>query len=112
MPIRLNGAVVDERTLRAVAAFVLLYVGAWVVGAGIIAVDSAIVGAGLGPLDAIGASATALGNVGPGFGVTGPFGSFAPVGDASKLTMIALMFMGRLEIVPLVVLLTRHYWRL
>ena len=112
MPIRLNGAPVDDRTLRAIAAFVLLYVGAWAVGGGIIAIDSAIVGAGLGPLDSIGASATALGNVGPGFGATGPFGSFAPLGDVSKLTMTALMFLGRLEIIPVVVLLTRHYWRL
>jgi trk system potassium uptake protein TrkH len=112
MPIRLNGAAVDERTLRAVAAFILLYVGAWATGGAIIAIDSAIVGAGLGPLDSLTASATAIGNVGPGLGPTGPFGSFAPVGDASKLTMIALMFMGRLEIVPVVVLLTRHYWRL
>jgi trk system potassium uptake protein len=112
LPIRLNGAPVDERTLRAIAAFVLLYVGAWAVGGGIIAVDSAIVDAGLGPLDSIGASAAAIGNVGPGFGVTGPFGSYAPMGDVSKLTMIALMFMGRLEIVPVVVVLTRHYWRL
>lgn len=112
IPIRLNGAAVDERTLRAVAAFILLYVGAWAVGGGIIAVDSAIVGAGLGPLDSLGASATAIGNIGPGFGSTGPFGSFAPLGDASKLTMIALMFLGRLEIVPVAVLLTRHYWRL
>ena len=112
MPIRLNGAPVDERTLRAIAAFVLLYVGAWAVGGGIIAIDSAIVGAGLGPLDSMGASATALGNVGPGFGVNGPFGSFAPVGDVSKLTMIGLMFLGRLEIIPVVVLITRHYWRL
>ena len=112
MPIRLNSAPVDERTLRAIAAFILLYVGAWAVGAGIIAIDSAIVDAGLGPLDSIAASATAIGNVGPGFGVTGPFGSFAPLGDVSKLTMIALMYLGRLEIIPVVVLLTRHYWRL
>ncbi len=112
LPIRLNGAVVDERTLRAIAAFVLLYVGAWAVGGAIIAIDSAIVDAGLGPLDSLTASATALGNVGPGVGVTGPFGSFAPLGDVSKLTMIALMFLGRLEIIPVVVLLTRHYWRL
>ena len=112
MPIRLNGASVDERTLRAIAAFVLLYVGAWAVGGAVIAIDSAIVDAGLGPLDSLGASATAIGNVGPGFGITGPFGSFAPLGDVSKLTMIALMFLGRLEIVPVVVLLTRHYWRL
>jgi trk system potassium uptake protein len=112
MPIRLNGAPVDERTLRAIAAFVLLFVGAWVVGGGIIAIDSAIVDAGLGPLDSIGASAAAIGNIGPGFGITGPYGSYAPIGDVSKLTMIALMFLGRLEIVPVIVLLTRHYWRL
>jgi trk system potassium uptake protein TrkH len=112
LPIRLNGAPVDERTLRAVAAFILLYVGAWAVGGGIIAIDSAIVGAELTPLDSLGASATAIGNVGPGFGITGPFGSFAPLGDVSKLTMILLMFLGRLEIVPVVVLLSRHYWRL
>ena len=112
MPIRLNGAAVDERTLRALAAFILLYIGAWAVGGGIIAVDSAIVGADLSPLDSLGASATAIGNVGPGFGITGPFGSFAPLGDVSKLTMIGLMFLGRLEIIPVVVLLTRHYWRL
>ena len=71
-----------------------------------------IVGAGLNPIDSLGASATALGNIGPCFGVTGPFGSFAPLGYVSKLTMVALMFLGRLEIVPVVVLLTRHYWRL
>ena len=52
MPVRLNGAPVDERTLRAVAAFILLYVGAWAVGASVIAIDSAITGVGLGTLDA------------------------------------------------------------
>jgi trk system potassium uptake protein TrkH len=112
MPVRLNRAPVDERTLRAISAFILLYVGAWAVGASVIAIDSAITGAGLGTLDALGASATALGNIGPGFGITGPMGSFGTLGEASKITMIGLMFVGRLEIVPVVVLLTRHYWRL
>ncbi len=112
MPIRLNGRPVNERTLRAIAAFVLLYVGFWAVGAGIIAIDSAITKAGLGTLDALAVSATAIGNVGPGFGVTGPMGSFATVGDVSKITMIVLMWAGRLELVPVVVLVTRHYWRL
>jgi trk/ktr system potassium uptake protein len=112
MPIRLNGAPVDERTLRAVVAFVLLYVGAWVIGTGVIAIDSAVTGAGLGTLDAIGAAASALGNIGPGFGSVGPMGSYAGLGDASKLTLIGLMWAGRLEIIPVVVLLTRHYWRL
>jgi trk system potassium uptake protein TrkH len=39
-------------------------------------------------------------------------GSYAPIGDVSKITMILLMWVGRLEIVPVAVLLTRHYWRL
>ena len=112
MPIRLNGAPVDERTLRAIAAFILLYVGAWGVGASVIAIESALGNVPVGALDALAISATALGNVGPAFGVTGPFGSFAPLGDASKLTLIGLMWLGRLEIIPVVVLLTRHYWRL
>ena len=112
MPIRLNGTPVDERTVRAVAAFILLYVGFWAVGAAVIAIESAISGPTLGTLDAMGASATSLGNVGPGFGIAGPYGSFADYGEASKLTMIGLMWLGRLEIIPVVVLLTRHYWRL
>lgn len=112
MPIRLNGSPVDETTVRAIAAFVVLYIGAWVVGAAVLAIESAIAGTGLGTLDVIGTSASALGNVGPAFGVTGPLGSYAPLGDASKVTLIGLMWVGRLEIVPVAVLLTRHYWRL
>ncbi len=112
MPIRLNGAPVDERTIRAIAAFILLYVGFWAVGASVIAIDSAISGVGVGPLDALALSATTLGNVGPAFGLAGPYGSFAELGEVSKVTMIGLMWVGRLEIVPVVVLLTRHYWRL
>jgi trk system potassium uptake protein TrkH len=112
MPIRLNRSPVDERTLRAIAAFILLYVGFWAVGAAVIAIDSAITGVGLGTIDALGTSATTLGNIGPGFGLTGPMGSFAPLGDVSKITLIGLMWVGRLEIVPVVVLMTRHYWRL
>jgi trk system potassium uptake protein TrkH len=112
MPIRLNGTPVDERTIRAIAAFILLYVGFWALGGAVIAIDSAISDVGLGTLDSLTASATTLGNVGPAFGTAGPYGSFAGFGDVSKLTMIVLMWVGRLEIVPVVVLLTRHYWRL
>mgnify|MGYP001031263073 CR=1 FL=1 len=43
--------------------------------------------------------------------VGGPLGSFASYPDISKLTMAGLMWLGRLEIIPVVVVLTRHYWR-
>jgi trk/ktr system potassium uptake protein len=83
VPVRLNGASVDEGTLRAISSFVLLYIGFWAVGAAILAIDSAVTGAGLGTLDALGTSATALGNIGPGFGITGPMGSFASLASRS-----------------------------
>jgi trk system potassium uptake protein TrkH len=111
LPIRLNRVVVDERALRAVVVFVLLYVGCFALGALLIVLDSARAGVGLTAFDGIAASATALGNIGPGFGFAGPFGSFDPLSDVSKGIMMALMWLGRLEILPVAVLLTRSYWR-
>jgi trk system potassium uptake protein len=110
-PIRFNGAIVDERALRAVIVFVLLYVGVWAAGAGLIALDGAQAGTSVSAFDVIAASATTLGGVGPGFGFAGPMGSFEPFSDVSKGIMIVLMWLGRLEIIPVAVLLTRAYWR-
>ena len=110
-PIRLNDRVVDERTLRAVFAFVLLYVGLFAVGSLLIVADASRTGLDLRVIDAIAASAAMIGNVGPAFGPAGPMGSFDPFSDFSKGVMIVLMWLGRLEIIPVAVLLTRAYWR-
>ena len=48
---------------------------------------------------------------GPAFGFAGPMGSFEPFSDVSIGIMTGLMWLGRLEIVPVVALLTRAYWR-
>jgi len=110
-PVRLNRQVVDERTLRAVSSFILLYMGIFIVGAGLLAIDAARVGLELSVLEAVAAAATTLGNVGPGFGFAGPVGSFAPFSDFSTVVMTVLMWLGRLEVIPIVVLASRHYWR-
>ena len=110
-PVRLNRSPVDERTLRAVTSFILLYIGIFILGALVLAADAARVGLDLSVLEAIAASATTLGNVGPAVGFAGPVGSFQPFSDLSTGVMIGLMWLGRLEIIPIVVLLSRHYWR-
>jgi trk system potassium uptake protein TrkH len=38
-------------------------------------------------------------------------GSFEPFSDVSTLTLTALMYLGRLEIVPVLVLFTASHWR-
>ena len=111
VPIRLNSRVLDERTIRAATVFVLLYVGIFVLGAALIAVDTAFRGPDLRPIDAIAVAATTLGNVGPGLGIAGPLGTFEGFSDVSTVAMTILMWVGRLEVIPVVVLLTRRYWR-
>jgi trk system potassium uptake protein len=110
-PLRVNGIVVDERALRAVIVFVFLYLGVLVVGALAILVDCSLRGIPLGAFDAFAAAATTLGGVGPGLGFAGPMGSFAPFSDVSKVILTALMYLGRLEIIPVLVIFTRSHWR-
>jgi trk/ktr system potassium uptake protein len=110
-PVRVNRVAVDERTVRAVIAFVLLYVGIFVAGAVLLLLDAHRVDLGLSPFGALAASATTLGNVGPAFGFAGPMGSFEPFSNVSKTIMIGLMWIGRLEILPVIALFTRSYWR-
>lgn len=110
-PIRVNHVVIDERALRAIVVFAFLYVGAVAAGAFSILVDSAVTDVAVTPFQALAAAATTLGNIGPGFGFAGPMGSFDPFNELSKLTMIVLMWVGRIEIVPVLVLFTRSYWR-
>jgi trk/ktr system potassium uptake protein len=110
-PIRLNSIVVDERTLRAVGSFILLYIGIFIVGASLLAIEAARAGVELSVQDSIAAAAATLGNVGPGLGFAGPLGSYEPFSDLSSAILIGLMWLGRLEILPVVVLFTRSYWR-
>ncbi len=111
MPIRLNGQPVDERTLRAILAFVLLYIGIFIIGAALLAIDARFADVDIGLTEAIAASAGTLGNVGPGLGFAGPMGSYEPFSDFSTVVMALLMWVGRLEVLPVLVLLTRGYWR-
>ena len=110
-PIRLNRQIVEERTLQAVLAFVLIYVGLFAVGSLAIVVDAFRTDVGISPFEAMGAAAATLGNVGPAFGSAGPLGSYEGFSTFSKAVLIALMWMGRVEIIPIIVLFTRQYWR-
>jgi len=109
-PIRLNRITVDERALRSVVTFIALYVLLFGLGALALVVDQKLTSVEVGSFDAIGAAAACLGNVGPAFGFAGPFGSYAPFSDLSTGILTGLMWLGRLEIIPVAVLLTRNYW--
>src|SRR5918992_811081 len=109
--VMVSGAVLDEGTLRAIIVFLFLYVGVCVAGAVAILVDSSLQGLDLTAFQSLADSASLLGGAGPGLGFAGPMGSFEPFSDVSKLVLTAEMYLGRLEIVPVLVLFAGSYWR-
>ena len=69
-------------------------------------------GLGLDFVTSLSASATALGNVGPGLGdVIGPAGNFVPLPDAAKWALSFQMMLGRLELFTVLVLFRPEFWR-
>jgi trk system potassium uptake protein len=111
VPIRVGGAVVEERALRSAIVFVLLYLLTFALGALALLIDARAGGTELAVFDAIGASAACVGNVGAAFGFAGPFGSYEGFSDVSTVVLTGLMWLGRVEIIPIAVLLSRNYWR-
>ncbi|MDZ7702742.1 MAG: potassium transporter TrkG [Halobacteriales archaeon] len=110
-PVRLAGRSLDERAVRGIYGFTLLYFVIFFVGTGLVFLESARVGLSLSVLETMSAVAATLGNVGPGFGAVGPMNSYLAFSPGTKLFMALLMLAGRLELFPLLVLLTRSYWR-
>jgi trk system potassium uptake protein TrkH len=109
-PIRLGGRVIDEDAVDAIFGFTLLYFLVFAIASVLIALDASRAGLSLSVLEAASASLATIGNIGPGFGILGPFGSYLQFPTTSKLLMILLMWFGRLEIIPVFVLFTGAFW--
>ncbi len=105
VPLKLNGQVVAPRILTHIIIFLLLYLLLFVLG------SLALSFMGLDFLTAIGATATSLGNVGPGIGAVGPVDNFAWLPWAAKLFLAFLMLLGRLEIFTILVLFSPYFWK-
>lgn len=98
---------VEPRIVQGVVAFFVLYIGFFVVGA----VALGFMEPSLDLVSVGSASASAISNVGPALGAVGPASSYAMLGADSKALLSFLMLVGRLEIFPVVILLTHRWWR-
>lgn len=111
LPIRVSGRVVSEEIVRAVAIFAVLYVTIFAFGSIVLLWDVTRVGLNMGIIEAASAVATTLGNVGPGFGLIGPMSTYTQLPETSKVLLVFLMWAGRLELFPVIVLFARSYWK-
>ncbi len=107
LPLKLAGQSIRPQTAYAVVAFFFTYVALWLVGTLLLAAFDPV----LGPVDAAGASVSALSNMGPAFGVVGPTKHFGMLSDFSKVLLSLEMWIGRLEVFTVLLLLSRDTWR-
>jgi len=110
-PIRLSDEVIDEGALRGVFVFVLAFLSIFAVSTVVLFLDALRTGVDLTGLEAISVTIATLGNIGPGVGIVGPMNSFLPFSAPAKLYMVFLMWIGRLEILSVLIVLTPSYWR-
>ena len=60
----------------------------------------------------ISGAVSAIGNIGPGLGnIIGPLGSYDSLNDLSKIIITIDMYVGRLELIPFLVLFQKDLWR-
>ena len=103
--IRSNGQVTDEKIITNTNAYLAAYVIIMVVSVILISLD------GFSPTTNISAVFACFNNIGPGLEAVGPTCNFAGFSDVSKIVLILDMLAGRLEIFPILVLLSRRTWR-
>ncbi len=104
-PVRLGGRVIPPEVMRSITAFMFLYLLTF----GLSVTLLTIFGSDL--ITSITASIATLGNIGPGFGKVGPMLSYAPLPLASKIVLFLNMWIGRLEVMTVLVLLQPSVWK-
>lgn len=103
MPVKLGGKALDWRVIDGIWGFFAVYV----VSFGVLMV--LLMATGEDQVTAFSAIATCMNNVGPGLGKVAS--NFTEVSDQGKWICILAMLLGRLEIFPLLVLITPTFWR-
>lgn len=105
-PVAVGNRVISDEVIRAVAAFITIYVLLFVVTTWVLTL------LGEDFTTALTASIACIGNIGPGLAAVGPMANFAELHPVSKGLLTFGMYAGRLEVVTVFVLLNRDFWYL
>ena len=120
---KFEGKTLEEKTTNDVFAFITLYLFIFIAGGILLSFDP-ICGTEIvissdageytvthGLLSNLSASLVCISNVGPGFDAVSAYSSFAHFGWFSKLVLTLEMIVGRLEILPVLILFSPKTWK-
>ena len=103
--ITIGDSTINEDVVRATLGFYLFYIFIFVFTAIILSMT------GLDVSTSLTASASAIGNIGPGLGAIGPADNWGHLTDLAKWITSFCMLLGRLEIFTVVVIFSRSFWK-
>lgn len=103
--IRLDGEPIEDETVRSALGYLALYFVIIVFTVIAVSVD------GFDFETNMTATLTCINNVGPGFSVVGPMGNFSGFSNFSTALLSLVMLLGRLEIMPIIILLAPGTWK-
>ena len=103
--VKIDGKIVDDSTIQSTILIFMLFGMTLLLGAVIFMIY------GYDMVDSFGLSISVVSNGGMGFGNFGPTGNFAGLDSSLKGILILLMWVGRLEVITAVVLLTPGFWK-
>lgn len=103
-PVYMDGRAVSEEVCDNVNAYLAIYYVILVLSFAIISVDGFSIGTNFS------AVASCFNNIGPGFELVGATQNFSIYSDLSKIILSLDMLLGRLEIFPLLLLLSPDTW--
>ncbi len=105
LPLRIGGRTMPDSLPAAVLGFTFLYF------AMVVTLTFALLLSGLDFVTAFSAIIACINNMGPGLGTVGPSTNYASLTDLQSWVCTLAMLLGRLEIFPILVLVTPDFWR-
>lgn len=100
--LRMDGQTINEGKMASILSFCFCYIAIIMAGA------IAYCAMGIDLETSWTASIACMSNVGPGMGQAGSMSNYAFMPDMAKWVSVSLMMLGRLEIFPLLSIMTRH----
>lgn len=104
VPIKIQNKVVTSDSMAGIMSFLYLYVFIYVVSVFVLSFEN------MDLVTTFSATGAILNNIGAGFGLVGPGGSFAVFSPFSKLYMSFLMITGRLELFTILLFFMPSFW--
>ena len=102
--VRLDGRIVDESVCNGVDAYLAVYCALLLISFAVVSFDGYSFGTNFSAVTAC------LNNIGPGFELVGPTGNYSHFSSLSKIVLSLDMMLGRLEIFPLLALVSPGLW--